>query len=101
MTRAEVGAGEREGGQEWPGDRRNTITDENKTASLQAIYFKIARIAAETNPIETAAESGHSTSSNVVRLKEDQGFNVLANRKPTLKFRSSEECQRRKAARRS
>jgi hypothetical protein len=32
------------------------MTDENKAASLQAIYFKIARIAAETNPIETAAE---------------------------------------------
>jgi hypothetical protein len=58
------------GAQEWPGDRRNPMTDENKTASLQAIYFKIARIAAETNPIETAAESGHSTSSNVVRLRQ-------------------------------
>jgi hypothetical protein len=40
------------------------MTDENKAASLQAIYFKIARIAAETHPIETAAESGHSTSSS-------------------------------------
>jgi hypothetical protein len=46
------------------------MTDENKAASLQAIYFKIARIAAETNPIETAAESGHSTSSNVVCLRQ-------------------------------
>jgi hypothetical protein len=47
------------------------MTDENKAASLQAIYFKIARIAAETNPIDmTAAESGHSTSSNVVCLSQ-------------------------------
>ena len=46
------------------------MTDENKAASLQAIYFKIARIAAEMNPIETAAESGHSTSSNVVYLSQ-------------------------------
>lgn len=48
-----------------------TDTRENKEASLQAIYVKIARIAAETNPIDmTAAESGHSTSSNVVRLSQ-------------------------------
>jgi hypothetical protein len=55
------------GAQEWPGDRRNPMTDENKAANLQAIYFKIARIAAETNPIETAAESGSTERSAVIR----------------------------------
>ena len=60
-----------------------TDTRENKEVSLQAIYVKIARIAAETNPIDmTAAESGHTTSSNVVCLSQ-----VIARRRqkrPTL-----------------
>jgi hypothetical protein len=48
-----------------------TDTRENTAASLEAIYAKIARFAAETNPIDfNAADSGHATSSNVVRLSQ-------------------------------
>ena len=52
------------------GQQGNPMTDtrENTAASLEAIYAKIARFAGETNPTDfNAADSGHATSSNVVR----------------------------------
>jgi hypothetical protein len=48
-----------------------TDTRESTAASLEAIYAKIARFAAETNPIDfNAVDSGHTTSSNIVRLSQ-------------------------------
>ena len=46
-------------------------TRENTAASLKAICAEITRFTAKTNPTDfNAADSGHATSSNVVRLSQ-------------------------------